>query len=129
VSGVRGEAHSDSAVPADLQHTLTELYAAFNARDVKTVLRALAPDVVWPNGWEGGVVQGHDEVRDYWTRQWAEIDPAVEIVGFRRDQDGRVAVTVQQVVRDLAGTVIAERRVRHVYRFADGLVQDMEIGP
>ena len=67
------------------------------------------------------------QVRDYWTRQWAEIDSAVEPLGFRREQDGRVAVAVRQVVRDLAGTVIAEGRVTHVYRFADGLVRDMEI--
>jgi len=119
--------HCDPAVGADLRRTLTELYAAFNARDVETVLRAMAPDVVWPNGWEGGVVRGREQVRAYWTRQWAEIDPTVEPVDFWREQDGRVAVTVRQVVRDPAGTVIAEGDVEHVYRFADGLVQDMEI--
>ena len=119
----------DTAVPADLQRTLIELYGAFNARDVETVLASLAPDVVWPNGWEGGEVRGHEQVRQYWMRQWAEIDPTVEPVGFRREPDGRVAVTVRQVVRDLAGTVIAEGRVKHVYRFAGGLVSDMEIHP
>ena len=120
---------TDPAVEADLRRALTGLYAAFNARDVDTLLRAMAPDVVWPNGWEGGVVRGREQVRAYWTRQWAEIDPTVEPVEFRREQDGRVAVTVRQVVRDLAGTVIAEGKVGHVYRFADGLVQDMEIRP
>jgi len=127
VGGEDGPVPFDPAVPADLQRVLTELYAAFNARDVETVLRAMAPDVVWPNGWEGGVLRGRAEVRDYWTRQWAEIDPAVEPVGFRREEDGRVAVTVRQVVRDLAGTVIAGGRVEHVYRFTEGLVRDMEI--
>lgn len=87
----------------------------------------MAPDVVWPNGWEGGVVRGREEVRAYWTRQWAEIDPMVEPVDFRQEQNGRVAVTVRQVVRDLAGTVIAQGHVVHVYRCADGLVHDMEI--
>jgi nuclear transport factor 2 (NTF2) superfamily protein len=117
----------DPAVGADLRRALTELYAAFNVRDVEIVLRAVAPDVVWSNGWEGGAVRGREEVRAYWTRQWAEIDPTVEPVDFRREQDGRVAVTVRQVVRDRAGTVIAEGHVGHVYRFGDGLVQDMEI--
>ena len=125
--GDDGSVHSDLSVGADLRRVLTDLYAAFNARDVDSVLHTMAPDVVWPNGWEGGVVRGREEVRAYWTRQWAEIDPTVEPVDFRREQDGRVAVTVRQVVRDLAGTVIAEGHVRHVYRFADGLVQDMEI--
>ena len=122
-----GLVHGDPAVGADLRRALTELYAAFNVRDVETVLRAMAPDVVWPNGWEGGVVRGHEEVRAYWTRQWAEIDPTVEPVDFQREQDGRVAVTERQIVRDLAATVIAEVHVGHVYRFADGLIQDMEI--
>ena len=66
-------------------------------------------------------------MRAYRTRQWAEIDPTVEPVDFRREPDGRVAVTVRQVVRDLAGTVIAEGYVGHVYRFAEGVVHDMEI--
>ena len=127
LAGDDGIVHCDPEVGADLSRALTELYAAFNVRDFDSLLRAMAPDVVWPNGWEGGVVRGREEVRTYWTRQWAEIDPTVEPVDFRREQDGRVAVTVRQVVRDLAGTVIAEGHVKHVYRFADGLVQDMEI--
>ena len=127
VAGDDGWVHVDPAVGADFRRALTELYAAFNARDVDSVLHAMAPDVVWPNGWEGGVVRGREEVRAYWTRQWAEIDPTVEPVDFRQERNGRVAVTVRQVVRDLAGTVIAQGHVVHVYRFADGLVHDMEI--
>lgn len=122
-----GLVNFDPAVAAGLRRRLTELYAAFNVRDVETVLRAMAPDVVWSNGWEGGVVRGREEVRAHWTRQWSEIDPTVEPVDFRQEQDGRVAVTVRQVVHDLAGAVIAEGQIEHVYRFADGLVQDMEI--
>jgi len=43
---------------------LRALYAAFNARDIGTVLAAMAPDVDWANGWEGDRVVGHDAVRD-----------------------------------------------------------------
>jgi ketosteroid isomerase-like protein len=67
---------------------LTRAYAAFNARDIDAVLAAMDPDVDWPNGWEGGRVRGHDQVRDYWTRQWAAIDPTVEPVGFSTDRGG-----------------------------------------
>ena len=119
--------HPHPPVPADLQRRLTDLYVAFNARDVRPVLGAMAPDVVWPNGWEGGVLRGHDEVREYWTRQWAQIDPTVQPIGFRLEEDGRVAVKVQQIVRDLEGRVIADEQVTHVYRFEDGLVHDMAI--
>jgi ketosteroid isomerase-like protein len=111
----------------DRRQQLTELYTAFNRRDIPAVLAALAPDVLWPNGWEGGTVRGHQQVRDYWTRQWAEIDPTVVPVGFNTECDARVAVTVHQVVRDKEGTTIADETVDHVYRFVDDLVSDMEI--
>ena len=58
---------------ADREILLRSLYDAFNARDIDTVVAAMSPDVDWPNGWEGGRVVGHDAVRHYWERQWAEI--------------------------------------------------------
>ena len=35
----------------DEARTLTDLYAAFNARDLDALLPALADDVDWPNAW------------------------------------------------------------------------------
>ena len=69
-------------------------YAAFNARDVETVLALMRPEVVWPNGMEGGIVVGQPAVRHYWTRQWAELDPKVEPIGFAESGDGHLAVLV-----------------------------------
>ena len=107
--------------------SIPALYAAFNARDADAVIAALAPDVRWPNAWEGGVVNGHDEVRDYWRRQWAEIDPHVEPTSIDEQPDGSVAVGVHQVVRDLDGDLIGESDVVHVYRFEHGLISGMTI--
>ena len=73
---------------------------------------------------EGGIIFGHRGVRDYWTRQWGMIDPSVE-PGFTSTGDGRVEV--HQVVRDLAGKVVKDQVVRHVYAFEDGLIRSMEI--
>jgi len=106
---------------------LRATYAAFNARDIDAVLATMHPEVDWPNAWEGGRVHGHGEVRDYWTRQWAEIDPRVSPVGFEERGDGRIAVTVQQVVHDHEGGLLAENEVAHVYSFRDGLIVAMEI--
>jgi GNAT superfamily N-acetyltransferase/ketosteroid isomerase-like protein len=106
---------------------LRSLYRAFNARDIDSVLAAMTPDVDWPNGWEGGRVTGHDAVREYWQRQWEAIDPSVEPTDIAQRADGGIEVTVRQVVRDKAGAVIADRVVRHVYAFRDGLVRRMEI--
>jgi hypothetical protein len=61
------------------------------------------PDVTWPNGWEGGWANGRDGVQHYWQRQWAALDPHVEPRSFSWDADGRVTVSVHQIVRDLNG--------------------------
>jgi len=41
---------------------LTDLYAAFNARDIDRCLAGMHPDVNWANGMEGGNVHGHEGV-------------------------------------------------------------------
>ena len=109
------------------QEILAAAYRAFNARDIDAALATMHPAVAWPNGMEGGYVHGHRQVREYWTRQWAMIDPRVEPVGFRVDAPGRVVVDVHQVVRDLTGQVKADRMVQHVYEVRDGLIVRMEI--
>lgn len=106
---------------------LEAAYRAFNARDIEAALATMHRDVAWPNGMEGGYVHGHQSVRDYWTRQWAVIDPRVEPLDFEVEADGRIAVDVRQVVRDLAGHVKADRLVRHVYELRDRLIVSMEI--
>lgn len=112
--------------PTARERLLERAYTAFNARDIDAVLALLRPDVVWPNGMEGGTVYGHEQVRAYWTRQWAAVDPRVEPVRFAHADDA-VAVDVRQVVRDLAGAVLIDTVVRHVYRFDGGLVARMDI--
>src|SRR5215212_11287114 len=57
---------------------LRALYEAFNAREVDICLAAMTPDVDWANGWEGGRVVGREAVRDYWQRQWVELDSTAE---------------------------------------------------
>jgi hypothetical protein len=106
---------------------LAAAYRAFNARDIDAALALLHTDVEWPNGMEGGWVHGHSGVREYWTRQWEQLDPRVEPQLFNPLPDGRVAVTVHQVVRDLGGTVLDDQLVRHVYELEDGLIARMQI--
>jgi ketosteroid isomerase-like protein len=112
------------------EELLRTMYDGFNARDIDAVLAAMTEDVDWPNAWEGSRVHGQEEVRDYWTRQWAAIDPRVTPVGFetRAGADGvRIAVEVEQTVRDLDGEVVASGTVIHVYDMRDGLVARMDV--
>ena len=106
---------------------LEKAYKAFNTRDLETALSLMHPDVDWPNGMEGGRVQGHSGVRDYWTRQWGMIDPHVEPLSFSTEDDGRTAVEVHAVVRDLDGKLLADHKVLHVYTVEQGYIQSMEI--
>ncbi|BCJ59625.1 nuclear transport factor 2 family protein [Micromonospora endophytica] len=109
------------------QALLTKLYAAFNERDIPTLLAAMTPDVSWPNGWEGGHVHGHDQVSAYWRRQWEQLEPFVTPTAFTVEADGRVAVTVHQVVHDKSGAQLADHTVTHVYHLDHGSVAEMEI--
>lgn len=111
---------------AKREAVLRQAYVAFNARDIPAVLAVLTPDVEWANGMEGGYVHGHDELRDYWTRQWTVVDPHVEPTRFTH-QDGETVIEVHQVVRDLAGAVLMDTTVLHAYQFAGDLVRRMEI--
>jgi hypothetical protein len=112
---------------AEHEPLLRDLYAAFNARDVDAVLAHLHPDVDWPNAFEGGRVHGREAVREYWSRQFEQIDPRVEPERVTATDEGRVAVEVHQVVRDLDGAIVAEGRVTHIYSIRDGLVVRMDV--
>jgi len=113
--------------PAPEIELLKAAYAAFNARDIDAALATMASDVTWPKAFKGGFAHGHEGVRAYWRKQWSEIDPRVEPVSFHRELDGRVLVEVHQVVRDLAGKVLADVFVGHRFRLTNGVVQEMEV--
>jgi SnoaL-like domain len=106
---------------------LTSVYEAFNRRDIDRILPAMDPAVEWPNGMEGGWVYGRDGVRSYWTRQWGMIDPRVIPVRFEVDELGRIVVDVHQTIRSLAGEVLVDRIVQHVYVIREGMIARMEI--
>lgn len=65
------------------QDLIQKAYASFNARDIDTALSTMHPEVQWPKAFEGGYVCGHNEIKEYWTRQWTEINPVVQPIGFR----------------------------------------------
>jgi hypothetical protein len=111
----------------NIEHLLEQTYAAFNAREIDTALQFMHSDVDWPNGMEGGRVYGHRGIRDYWTRQWGLIDPLVTPLRFDTTNDGRVDVEVHQVVRDLAGSLLKDAIIHHLYTFDEGLIKSMEI--
>jgi hypothetical protein len=92
---------------------LRAAYAAFNARDIGAALTLMTADVIWPKAFKDGFVHGTDAIRAYWTEQWSEIDPHVEPIAFYPQNASQVLVDVHQVVRNLAGSVLADEHVGH----------------
>ena len=122
-----GSQLDDSALSKDAEKLLRRAYEAFNDRDVESTIATMHPKVDWPNGMEGGRVRGHREVRDYWQRQFTSIDSRVDPERFEPGPDGRIVVTVRQVVRDRAGNLLSDEAVEHHYLIADGLIRRMDI--
>ncbi|MET7701362.1 nuclear transport factor 2 family protein [Streptomyces sp. NPDC005485] len=93
------------------------------------VPHCLSPDVDWPNVLDGIRLHGHEEVRAYWTRQFAAGHPLVRLEGLSLDTDGtRVVATVRPGQRTATGDEWADGTVEHVYSFGgDGLVSRMDV--
>ena len=112
---------------------LKRMYDQFNKRDIDGVLAALADNVAWANGMEGGYVHGHEAVREYWTRQWAMVSPHVDPVRFTPSADGSIIVEVQQSIYNLQGDRLdqmqglQDKTVEHVFHFQDGKVVRFDI--
>ena len=111
----------------DERELIRGAYDDFNARRLEAVLTRMRPDVTWPNGMEGGFVHGHEGVRDYWTRQWAVLDPHVAPLEINADERGRWVVKVHQVVHDREGKLLADVVVHHAYEIRDSLIARMDI--
>jgi len=106
---------------------IEHVYERFNVRDLDGVLALMCADVMWANGMDGGHVHGHDGVRLNWTRQWATIDPHVEPVRLSAGPDGEIVVEVRQRVRDLAGNLLSDKMVGHIFRIEDGQIRQFDI--
>ena len=111
----------------DTHAFIPQMYAAFNKRDIDGTLAWMSDDVSWPKASEGGRVVGKQAIREYWTRQWAEFDPVVNVLQVIDRASGVTDVKVHQLVKDLKGNVLSDTQLWHVYRFADGLIDRMEI--
>jgi hypothetical protein len=107
---------------------IEQAYSAFNKRDIDGALALMTEDVSWPKASEGGKVVGKEEIRAYWTRQWAEFDPHVEPMVITEEDGGKARVRVHQLVRSLQGEVLADSEVLHVFTINNGLIAAMDLG-
>ena len=107
---------------------MQNLYNAFNNREIETIISSMLPDVKWANGLEGGFVYGRDAVRKYWIEQFKAIQPQLEALKFKTDENNRNIVTVHQIVTDLQGNLLADIMVKQIFTIEDNLISLYEIG-
>ena len=110
------------------ERLLRRAYVAFNNRDLEALMGMLHPGVDWANGVTGGRERGTRAVREYWRQQFRLMDSKVYPQSFTEDEQGRIVVTVHQVVHDNLGEPLANHHVKHVYTLRDGLIFRMDIG-
>lgn len=123
----RGAVESADRVTSAIAGTLRRAYDAFNRRDIETALLAMHADVTWPNGRAGSALRGHGAIREYWNRRWLQIDPKIYPQRLRRVDERRVSVDVHQVVRNMAGELLVDQLVQHVYEIDGGLIRSLKI--
>lgn len=111
----------------ELKNLIKQAYSGFNDRDIDKALSTMHPDIQWPKAFEGGYVNGHNEIRKYWTRQWTEINPTVEPISSNERENGSLEIKVQQNVKDLQGNILFDGIVKHIYTLQDGLLRRMDI--
>lgn len=112
---------------ANTNALITQVYSAFNRRNIDDALALMSENVDWPKASEGGRVIGREEIRAYWTRQWAEFDPHVEPIEVTDREAGRTDVKVHQLVKDLKGDVLSDQIVLRDFSMANGLIERMDI--
>lgn len=106
---------------------LQHLYFAFNEQNADKALEVIHPDAVWANGMEGGLVNGHEGIRDYWSRQWSYIKWHVRPMKFEMPDPATVVVDAHQIIRDPAGSIVSIRDLQHIFQIEDGLIKTMNI--
>jgi hypothetical protein len=109
------------------QELISQAYSAFNQRDIDATLVLMSEHVSWPKASEGGRVVGKQEIRDYWTRQWAEFDPRVDVLEVVDGEAGKIDVKVHQLLKNLKGDILSDTELWHVYTIVNGLIERMDI--
>lgn len=112
-------------VPAQDRRLLLQAYEAYNRRDLDALVGLVGDDIDWPDGQRR--LHGKAEVRDYWIQQWFRTRTHDQPVTFTRHLDGRIAVTIDQVVHAPDGAVISRGRFLHLHRLQSGRLAAMHL--
>ena len=102
-------------------------YQSFNNKAVNSILSLMHPNVSWPKGWDVDYIEGHDNLRNYWTKLWSEVYINIKPLTLKENTKDQVEATFHQIVKDLQGNITSDRILKHLYTFESGLIKKMEI--
>jgi len=111
----------------DINAFFRELYTNFNERKIELVISRMTDKVKWANGMDGGYVYGHDDVMEYWTKQFQVVSSKVIPLTINREGEA-VKIKVHQVVQDLNGKLLADEIVYHYFHLENEKIVSFEIG-
>jgi hypothetical protein len=109
------------------KEVISQAYSTFNQRDVDGTLALMSENVSWPKASEGGRVVGKQDIREYWTRPWADFDPHLDVLEVIDRENGKTEVKVHQLVKNLKGDVLSDTELWHVYTIQNNLIERMDI--
>ena len=107
------------------EELIEQAYAAYNRQDTNALLAFVIEDVDWPDG--QARLHGKQELRTYWTRQWAKTRTRDEVLEIVTPMPNRSIVRIGQVVRALTGAVISTGSFEHDYLIKDRLITRLNI--
>jgi hypothetical protein len=105
----------------DIEEKIKNLYDGFNRRTIDPVLTLMHPEV------HCGYIVGKEAIRNYWKRQWTEINPTVMPLAVTERPDGKIEVLIDQKVKDLDGKSLFDGHVKHIYTVLNGLFKQMDV--
>jgi hypothetical protein len=106
---------------------ITRLHDALNRRDLDAAMAQIHPRARFRDYLEGGEVEGHVAVRDFYQRLFDTLSPGLDLITLKTLPGGRVRADIQSSVRDRSGHLWSDTRVVAIYTITDGLISSVEL--
>lgn len=99
---------------------LRRAFDAYNRRDAGALLTLLHDDVAWSS--DGGTLR-KSELRAFWTEQWTRTRTHDEVTRVRQTAETEFAVSLDQVVRSVDGSLLSTGSFRYAFVVENGLIK------
>lgn len=117
----RDEASQDKAVTL----VLSALHRAIEDHDIEALVALFHPEARIPDSLDQGLLVGHQEIRAYFLRQFAEMQVGATLLWVHPLPDDRADAIIHVTVHNPQGDFRWEGQVAASYRLDQGLIAEM----